>query len=154
MFRLSAFAALFLAAVATAAPVPKDVKKKEPNLNGTWEMVEYHVNGNKVNSPTTTKWVIDGQSLSIERTSPKGGFIRPANITYSLVKPDGGPANALDWTYTYTNGNPSRTMPGVVEVDGDTLKFCWVNTGTGDRPTECKPTQTNLMYVFKRADPK
>lgn len=153
MFRLSALA-LFAAAVA-AAPVPKEVKKQPPKLDGTWEVVEYHVNGNLSKSAIVTRWVIDGQTLNIERVRQGGAVLaKPATVSYSLVKPDGGPANALDWTYTYTNGPQPRTMPGVVEVDGDTLKFCWTNTGTGDRPTECKPTQTNLMYVFKRVDGK
>lgn len=159
MFRFALLAAVVVSAAAVAAPVPKDLKKnKMVSLDGTWEVVEYHSNGNKVNSTLGIKWVIDGQNLSIERNNPKGGGVilaKPGNITYSLVKPDGGAANSLDYTLNYTNGvNPTRTMPGIFEADGDTLKFCWTNTANGERPKECAPAQGNLMYVFKRVDAK
>lgn len=154
MFRSAALAVL-VASFAVAAPVPKDLKKSV-SLDGTWEVVEYHSNGNKVNSTLTIKWVIDGQNLTIERTNPKlgGAIARPAGISYSLVKPEGGAANALDYTINYVNGvNPSRSMPGVFEADGDSLKFCWTNATNGERPTKCEPAQGTIMYVFKRVDP-
>ena len=159
MFRYALLAAAVASAATFAAPVPKDLKKQSGSLDGTWEVVEYHSNGRKVNSTATIKWVIDGQNLSIERTNPKLGgavaVIRPANVSYTLVKPEGGPANALDYTYNYANGvTPSRTMPGVFELDGDTLKFCWTTTAGGERPAECSPTQGTLMYVFKKVEAK
>lgn len=155
MFRFALLAAAFVSTAVVAAPVPKDLKKKPVSLDGTWEVVEYHANGNKVNS-TAIKWVIDGQNLSIERSNVKGGgAIRVATVTYTLVKPDGGATNALDYTFNYTNGvTPPRTMPGIFEADGDTLKFCWTNAANGERPKECAPAQGNLMYVFKRVDEK
>lgn len=156
MFRTAAVVAVLLAAVVVAAPVPKDLKKKEVSLNGTWEVVEYHSNGNKINSTLAIKWVIDGQTLTIERGNKLGGAIaRPATVSYTLVKPDGGAANALDYTYNYANGiNPSRAMPGVFEIDGDQLKFCWANAVNGERPTKCEPAQGSIMYVFKKVDAK
>jgi uncharacterized protein (TIGR03067 family) len=156
MFRLALVALALASAAAVAAPVPKDLKKKEAKLDGTWEVVEYHSNGVKVNSAAAIKWVIDGQNLTIERNNPKGGIaVRPATVTYTLVKPDGGAANALDYTYNYTNGAiPSRAMPGVFELDGDSLKFCWTTNVNGERPAECAPAQGNFLYVFKRADSK
>lgn len=157
MFRLASAAALLVAVAAVAAPVPKEVKKKEVKLDGKWEVVEYHSNGNKVNSALTITWVIDGTNLTIERSNVKlGGAIgRPVGITYSLVKPEGGAANSLDYTINYANGvNPSRAMPGVFEQDGDTLKFCWTNTANAERPAKCEPAQGTLLYVFKRVDAK
>ncbi|MCU0704311.1 MAG: TIGR03067 domain-containing protein [Fimbriiglobus sp.] len=155
MYRLAILVVL-VGSLAVAAPVPKDLRKKPANLNGVWEVVEYHVNGNKSNSTISTKWVIDGESLTIERVAKGGAVIgKAANVSYFLVKPEGGPANALDYTYVYTNNAiPSRAMPGVYELDADTLKFCWTNTPNGERPGECKPAQGNLMYVFKRVDSK
>jgi len=156
MFRFALLAAAF-ASAALAAPVPKDLKKKTASLDGTWEVTEWFSSGNKVTTSVTIRWVIDGQNLTIERTNPKGGgaLARATTVTYTLVKPDGGASNALDYTYNYTNGlNPSRTMPGVFEVDGDTLKFCWTSTTNGERPAECKPAQGTTMYVFKKVDAK
>lgn len=147
--------ALAVTAAAFAAPVPKEVKKQAPNLDGTWEVTEWHSAGNKVNSTVTIRWVIEGDKLTIERNNAKaGGILKNPNVSYSLVKPDGGEANALDYTITYNTPNapPARTLPGVVEVDGDTLKFCYTNAVNGTRPAECKPEQTNTLYVFKRVD--
>ena len=154
MFRSAALAAVLLASVAVAAPVPKDLKKKEVSLNGSWEVVEWHSNGNKVNSTVAMKWVIDGQTLTIERQNKGGGLIgKPANISYTLVKPDGGAPNALDYTINYANGlNPCRSMPGVFEVDGDSLKFCYASLVNGERPAKCEPAQGTVLYVFKRVD--
>ena len=67
-----------------AAPVPKALKKAPASLDGTWEVVEYHSNGNKMNNTVAIKWVIDGQNLSIERNNPRlvgGGLRAPANVS-------------------------------------------------------------------------
>ncbi len=158
MSRLAALVAVVAtAAAAVAAPVPKSIKKAPPTLDGTWEVVEYHSSGRKVNSAITTRWVIDGQTLQIERVNKGGGAaIRPATtVAYSLVRPEGGADNALDYTYTYNNGvTPPRTMPGITEVDGDTLKFCWTSTPGGERPKDCTPAQGNMVYIFKRVETK
>jgi uncharacterized protein (TIGR03067 family) len=155
MVRIALVVAAFASAATVAAPVPKDLKKKEVKLDGTWEVVEYHTNGVKVNSTVTIKWVIDGQNLTIERAAKGGAIGRPVNVSYSLVRPEGGAANALDYVLTYNNGaNPPRTMPGVFELDGDSLKFCWSTAVSGDRPAGCAPAQGNFLYVFKRADSK
>lgn len=157
MFRLAVLVAVAASAAAVAAPVPKSIKKPAPSLDGTWEVVEYHSSGRKINSATTIRWVIDGQTLQIERINKGGGaVIRPAaTIAYSLVKPEGGADNALDYTITYNNGvTPPRTNPGITEVDGDTLKFCWNLTAGGERPTDCTPAQGNMVYIFKRLDAK
>jgi uncharacterized protein (TIGR03067 family) len=157
MFRLASFVAVVaFASAAVAAPVPKSIKKPAPTLDGTWEVVEYHSNGRKVNSAVTTRWVIDGQTLTIERVNKGGGAMikAAATIAYSLVKPEGGADNALDYTITYNNGvTPPRINPGVTEVDGDTLKFCYSLAG-GERPKDCTPAQGNMVYVFKRVDTK
>jgi uncharacterized protein (TIGR03067 family) len=158
MFRVVCLAALTAAVTAPAAPVPKAVKEQRPKLDGTWEVTEQHSRGNRVNvTTTTTRWTIDGESLTIQRTNAKGVALKPAAITYTLVVPDDGDGNALDYVLTYNNGTtPTRTYPGVFEVDGDTLKFCYLPTtakaGTAARPTECKPDQSNILYVFKRVE--
>ena len=154
MFRSTVLAVTLLASAVTAAPVPKDLKKKDVSLDGTWEVVEWHSNGNKVTSTIAMKWVIDGQHLTIDRQN-KGGvaLARPANVSYTLVKPEGAASNALDYTINYANGvTPSRAMPGVIEADGDTLKFCYASAANGERPTECKAAQGTVLYVFKRVD--
>jgi uncharacterized protein (TIGR03067 family) len=164
MCRLVCLATLTVAATALAAPVPKEVKKQVPKLDGTWEVTEQHSRGNKVNVTTTIRWTIDGEALSIERLNKQGGVALPAvpakavTATYTLVRPENAEGNALDYVITYNNGGPApRNYPGVFELDGDTLKFCYVPTagkaGAVARPTECKPDESNVMFVFKRVDP-
>jgi uncharacterized protein (TIGR03067 family) len=143
----TALALLFVAPLALAAPVPKEVKKQRPTMDGTWEVVEYHTNGKKSDRTVFTRWVIAGESLRIDRTDAA----ELAPPTYSLKKPDGGADDALDYVITYPNAaRQKRTNPGVFEVDGDTFKFCW--TTSGERPAECKPARGNVMYVFKRVE--
>ncbi len=138
-------------AITAAAPVPKTLKAAGPN--GTWEVVEQHSRGNKVKPNYTTRWTIDGDKLSIERVAQAGAVVRPAANppTYSLVKPDPAKPGEVDYTITYENGARTRTYPGRLEVDGDTLKFCYEPRNDGDRPAECKPTETNVYYEFRRA---
>lgn len=138
--------ALLFGAV-VAAPVPKDVKKVPP-MDGTWEVVEWHDYGEQMKPPVGLKWVIEGSDLKVERSKaraarPKGG------PTHKLVKPDGANEIELDHVITPPNGK-ARTLRGVYELDGDTLKFCWADDGT--RPASCKPTADNSLYVFKRVE--
>jgi uncharacterized protein (TIGR03067 family) len=141
---------------AVAAPVPKGLKEQAASLDGTWEVVEWYSNGGKVNSTVAIKWTVSEGSLTIERTNAKGGGLaKNPSVTYSLVKPDGGAVNALDYTITYANAaTPPRVLPGVFELDDDSLKFCYVSQLNGTRPTECKAEQGNVLYVFKRVEAK
>lgn len=149
-----AIALLLLAAPLLAAPVPKDLKKKDVRLDGKWEAVEYYYNGKIVLNNVVVTWVIDGEKLSIDQVARGVGQVGDtADVTYALVKPDGGAANAIDYTYTNTS-TPKRTIPGVFELEADSLKFCWTNAASGERPTECKPSLGTGMYVFKRKDAK
>jgi uncharacterized protein (TIGR03067 family) len=142
--------AFTLPAVAVAAPVPKTLKNAGPN--GTWEVVEQHSRGNKVKPSYTTRWTIDGDKLSIERVAQAGAIVRqPVNPpTYSLVKPDPAKPAEVDYTITYENGARTRTYPGRLEVEGDTMRFCYEPQNSGTRPAECKPTETNVYYEFRR----
>ena len=147
-------ALLLLAAPLAAAPVPKALKQAKPTLDGTWEVVEVHSDGVKSENPVVAKWVIDGESLTLLRRDDKR---LPARVvtSYSLVKPDkaDSPA-ALDYVISYANaGRPNRTLPGVFELDGDTLKVCYAISPNGERPTGCKPAEGAVLYVFKRANP-
>lgn len=146
MFRAASLVAVLTSLVSVAAPVPKSLRPRVPILDGTWEVVEQYSSGRRVNSSTKTTWVIDGESLQIVRNG------KPVVTTtkYYLVKPDEDGPNALDYQYVYSNGTRTRTYPGVVAVEGDTLKFGYSTRGT--RPDECVPEQATTMYVFKRVD--
>jgi uncharacterized protein (TIGR03067 family) len=150
--RFVALVAVALGSSAVAAPVPKAVKKQSP-LDGTWEVVEWYSNGNKVNAAATTiRWTIDGENLTIDRLANNRGVIirKAANPpVYTLVKAEGEGKNAVDYTITYNGGARTVTYPGLFETDGDDLKFCYGLQGKS-RPAECKAEETNVLYVFKR----
>ena len=158
MFRLALLLPLAFAASAVAAPVPKEIKKTVPKLDGTWEVTEWFSQGNKINSSVTIRWTVDGEKLTIQRSNVKGvGGLGGRAVSYSLVPVKDGPANALDYTLTYPNGGPApRSYPAVFEMDGDTLKVCYSssnpNGGAPERPTECKAAVGNILYVFKRVE--
>lgn len=150
MVRHLLLVAITFPAVAVAAPVPKGLKAK--SLDGTWEVVEWQSRGNKVKPNYTTRWTIDGDKLSIVRTANPGAIVRdPINPpTYSLVKPDPAKPAEVNYTITYDTGARTRTYPGRLEVEGDTMRFCYEPRNDGDRPAECKPTETNVYYEFRR----
>ena len=152
----SVFALLLLAAPLVAAPVPKALKKSP--LDGTWEVTDQHSGGIKVNTRVIAAWVIDekgGLTVQWNNQNAAVPIVRQADAaTLSLVRPDGGAANALDYTISYAGGH-TWSYPGVVELDGDTLKFFYATTGpngVGDieRPTECKPDRCGMLCMFKR----
>lgn len=135
---------------AAAAPVPKGLKAK--SLDGTWEVVEQHSRGNKVKPSYTTRWTIDGEKLIIERVAVAGANVaQPVNPpNYTLVKPDPAKPAEVNYTITYGDGGRVRSYAGRMEVDGDTMRFCYEPRADGGRPAGCKPTETNVYYEFRR----
>jgi len=147
---LALLAALVLPAVIVAAPVPKE-KGKATAIDGTWEMVERHLSGTRDDSASTTRWVVDGKSLAIEMRDKGGQFRKLAGATYRLQRPEGDPANAIDYTHVPAdNGTPASTFGGIFESDDDTLKVCLPSSPGRDRPTEFKALAGTNLYVFKR----
>ena len=142
---------LLFALPLAAAPVPKAVKKA--TADGVWEVTEWSSRGRAVNSTLTVRWTIDGETLAIERTSTNPGVIvRPPQNppAYTLAKADKDDPTAVDYSATYPGGERVVKYPGRMEVDGDTLRFCFDVSGTGTRPAECKAGDTVTYYVFKR----
>lgn len=135
-----------------AAPVPKAIKSA--GLDGTWEVTERHSRGRKVVDRYTIRWMIDGEQLTIERSSngTPGPVPQPVHPpAYKLVR-SAAAANALDYTIEYPTGGFS-TLKGVYDLDGNTLQFCYTTSREGDRPAECGPADTTAYYVFKRVKP-
>ena len=132
-----------------AAPVPKAIKNQN-SLEGIWEVTEWYSAGRKVNAGNTiTRWTVQGDTLTIDRQVGNGAVARPVNgPSYKLERTEAA-EKAVDYTINYANNGRTITYPGLYEVDGDTLKFCYALRGT-DRPTECQEGPSNVLYLFKR----
>lgn len=150
MFRVLP-ALLLVPALALAAPVPKEVKKERPTLDGTWELSSSESGGQKVAEKGQT-WQIDGEALVI-----RYGKAVASNVRYTLVAPKDGGADAVDFVSRSDRGAVAGqpkgeivfTQKGVYAVDGDTLTLC-LNLRGEDRPAECKPGKGLVVYTFKR----
>jgi uncharacterized protein (TIGR03067 family) len=147
------FVGAALTAMAFApTPVPKGTKaaKKAATIDGTWEVVERHVNGHRDDSASPIRWTIKGESLVVE-ARVRGVFRQVKGPRYRLVKPAGGRANEIDYVLTPADrGGPPSTFRGRFGLDGDTLKVCRAHSPEQDRPAGCNPSAGADLYVFKR----
>ena len=128
---------LALVPLVVAAPVPKALKEKVPDLNGTWEVTEYHSGGNKLTTPKMN-WVIDGEKLTIDRLNIKGVPIKSA-VTYSLKKPEGGGPNDID--YVLRALNASVTTDRTMAISSATVARCG---SSSDNSAPQRPCRANL----------
>ncbi len=130
---------LLLGPVVSAAPVPKSLKAKAASPDGTWKLVEFWSTGNKGNTQgMTAVWVLDGESF----------YVGPKNESnfWQLTTPDPAKPTAR----RFANGrNNSSTYPAMVEVEGDTLKFCY-GTDSSAEIAGCAPAKNVYYYVFTR----
>ena len=150
--RLSALLTVLLVSPLPAAPPPREAKKAA-TIDGTWEVAERHLNGNRDDGTTTIRWTINGESLVIEMRG-RAGFRPVAGSTYRLVKPAGGRANEIDYVHTPPGPNvPPGVFRGRFELDGDTLTVCKAGSPGQERPAECTPAGGTDLYVFKRVKP-
>ena len=146
------FVGATLAAMAFApAPLPK-VPKKTATIDGTWEVVERHVNGRRDDARVSHPLDDHGGVAAIEMRG-RAGFRRVAGFTYRLVKPAGGRAGEIDYVLTPADGDtPPSAFRGRFELDGDTLKVCRSHSPEQDRPAGCEPSAGTDLYVLKRAN--
>jgi uncharacterized protein (TIGR03067 family) len=142
--------ALVGALVLVAADDPKKEApgKDREKLQGAWVVVAWEHDGKALSEQaiktcqvtvTGDKWVLKTPGPSVEFQFELDPAARP---------------KALD-KWIPREGEARQVLPGIYEVDGDTLKHCWTDPGQ-ERPKEFttkKGTGTNLM-VFKREKPK
>src|SRR5262245_27839204 len=129
--RVTVAAVLALAVAASAAPLPfpKAGKKKATGdlvraMQGLWEVRSRVSSRNTMSVLSTQKYVrIEGNTwtfLRADRTVPGGACEMTFDLKQSPV--------ALDLSYPSTPGLTARAGPymvGRIEVDGDTMRFCY-----------------------------
>ncbi|HVK08311.1 MAG TPA: TIGR03067 domain-containing protein [Gemmataceae bacterium] len=128
-------------ALTVAAPGPKDKDKPAPTLEGTWKVEKLEGKGDKEVTDVTFTFTADKVSIK------EGGKERKEEAAYA-IDPTKKPAH-ID---IKPGTGKDMTVPGIFEIDGDTLKICFRGEG-GERPTEFKadPTTRTVLVVLKRA---
>jgi uncharacterized protein (TIGR03067 family) len=141
--KLRALMLIVTAGLLVAAANAQDDAKKE-KLVGTWDAVSVTVDGKArpEDEVKKSKMIFTGDKITILREGRKDD-----EGTYkidSTKKP-----KHIDLTPT-TGGEAGKTMQGIYELEGDTLKICF---GRPDRPKELasKEGGETVLIVLKRA---
>ena len=140
MMRYACIAFIATALPVFAAPVPKEVKN-EGKLEGTWKVVSLVTNGAVNNVGEDSYWTIDSEGvLTLHQ-----GATAPAVVNKSILFKYNAGTKAID----YTAIAPNRNYPGVYELKGDSLKFCF-NLKDQDRPKEIASGLDLNLWTFTR----
>ena len=139
MLRVVAITLLFLIQPALAAPVPKEVKRGVM-LEGTWEVQEFHMQGQPNDSFNGATWKITKDAINIEHP-PATRMAAMCNKINSVEMT----ASRKNLDYTNSQGIDRKC---IFEIDGDAMTLCIPLTP--ERPEELKAETTNLLYKFKR----
>jgi|GEM_PF-1818974 len=133
---------LMLPALASAAPVPKELKKR-PGLQGVWEVVTMHSQGQEIDLYRGARWRISKDLIEIEY--PEGIRVTNPSVVNKITAVDeGAKPGALD--YTNYQGIDRKAA---FAVEGDKLTLS-IPVQTPDRPKALAADATNLFYTFKR----
>jgi uncharacterized protein (TIGR03067 family) len=144
--------AVLLVGLLLAADTPNkgDATKDDlAKFEGTWKVQSATLGGEEVPPEAAEKMeiVVSGTTIAIKDADRAGKDGKPEEASFKL-DPSKKPAH-ID--LTPTKKDDKRTVQGIYEFDGDTLKLCWNKHGT--RPTEfaSKPGTDMGMFVLKRA---
>ena len=140
--------ALVAAAWATDGGRAADVNKEA--IQGTWRCTSSEMNGEKQPEDDVKQYtlVFSGDKLTVN----KGGDL----VMKGTVKLDPAEKPAhLDLTLEENPGNPSdvgKTLPGLVELKGDEMKWCFTLPDRSERPKEFKTEadSSQILATFKR----
>jgi hypothetical protein len=137
------YSLLFALPSASAAPVPKELRKSP--LAGTWELTTTNLWGENTPQYNGQRWRFgtDGTFTISERT-PGGGYAKPRlNGSYAV-----GSAGLEILFGEKGTGNPARTLS---ECEGAMLRL--VNTKKNEvRAADFRPHPDSVIYTFKRVE--
>jgi uncharacterized protein (TIGR03067 family) len=118
----------------------------DESLQGFWRVM---TPGEKGNAPTGDHWIIDEKKIELHRSGKLDGYmpykVDAANYPKTIdLTPDRGPAKG-------------KALKGIYELDGNTLKICYVSPATeqpekAERPKEIGAKGT-VTLVFGRVPP-
>ena len=141
MRRVAVVLIAFLGWQTHAAPVPKELKHSA-KVEGTWKVKSLSTNGQPAGQEGSY-WTIDDAGMLMHHSESK----TPARHSDITFKYDPG-TKAIN--YASVAGN--RNFPGIFELRGDTLKFCFqLNDQT--RPKVVGAGKDLNLWTFKRVPP-
>ncbi len=132
---------LISAALASAAPVPKELKQTdEHKILGTWEMVRYSCYGQDQVLTKRVQWQFDpdgkGALINANGRQDRGYKLLPAESANA--------AKGFDYNWDYFR------MKGLYRLDGDSLVIALNNDGGKVRAAELGPGKNLWYWEFKR----
>ena len=118
-----------------AAPVPKELKKDTPALNGSWKVTGLTFNGAALGGLNNSVWTFDGDSLTVGNGN---GGATPARTI--KTDPTASPKH-------FEFDGRGNTL-GIYEIKGDALTIA-IGQQRGARPTEFAGPDL-IVYTFAR----
>jgi uncharacterized protein (TIGR03067 family) len=141
---MRASALLVLLAVGlVAADRPAEDKKDQELIQGTWKLTEGERNGEKPPQEFLDNFKVTFQN---DKVIPAGDGGQEGESTFKVDQ------EKKPKQITIINKDGNRTMKGIYELSGDTLKICFKMGENAEAPTEFSgKAGSNQMYmVLKR----
>jgi uncharacterized protein (TIGR03067 family) len=125
----------------------KEARADLKKISGTFLVTTFEREGRKYSDEELKKmWVV--------QKGAEWSFHSDGDVTTGVdrVYPDKTPKE-IDSTYT-SGSEKGKTVKGIYEVDGDTVKYCWADVGT-DRPKDftTRPGSGLTLMILKKGKP-
>jgi uncharacterized protein (TIGR03067 family) len=125
------------------------VKKEQQRLQGTWEVLEYVINGEVVPAEAvkTMRVVFTGDQMSMSLAKAAG------KREYTFTVDPAQKPKVIETSPTIAKSKTKMSSPGIYELDGDKLKLCLSRLGSKDRPGDFESSEGsgNTLLVLRRA---
>jgi uncharacterized protein (TIGR03067 family) len=132
----------FLCAATTAAPVPKELKKRD--VEGTWKVETLTLYGDAVSLAGVDYWTIEDGGVLRQHQDLSTPLRYSTPLVFRKLSFD-AKAKSVDYRYGET------TLLGRYELSGDSLKICCSERGV-ERPKSLEASKTTYVWTFKRVE--